>query len=81
MVFQDKPVVMGIIGAGTMGNILKETCRFPLGPFELMDLTGLDVTVPVSESIYNQFSQDPLYLPSPWLIRRAGLGVSLLTGE
>jgi 3-hydroxybutyryl-CoA dehydrogenase len=32
-----------------------------MGPFELMELTGLDVTQPASELIYNQFFQEPRY--------------------
>jgi 3-hydroxybutyryl-CoA dehydrogenase len=40
-----------------------------MGPFELMDLTGLDVTQPASELIYSQFFQEPRYRPN--LIMRA----------
>jgi 3-hydroxyacyl-CoA dehydrogenase len=29
-----------------------------MGPFELMDLTGLDVSQPVMESIYHQYYQE-----------------------
>jgi 3-hydroxybutyryl-CoA dehydrogenase len=48
--------------------ILKESVGFKMGPFELLDLTGVDVTHPVTESIYNQFYQDPKYRPS-YLLR------------
>lgn len=37
---------------------------FKLGPFELMDLTGLDVSQPVMESIYRQFFDEPRFRPS-----------------
>jgi 3-hydroxybutyryl-CoA dehydrogenase len=40
-----------------------------MGPFELMELTGLDVTQPASELIYNQFFQEARYRPN--LIMRA----------
>lgn len=34
-------------------------------PFELLDLTGLDVSHPVMESIYRQFYDEPRFRPSP----------------
>ena len=36
---------------------------FKMGPFELMDLIGIDVNYSVTESIYKQFFQDPRYRP------------------
>jgi len=36
-----------------------------MGPFELMDLTGLDVSHPVMESIYHQYYEEARYRPSP----------------
>ena len=41
-----------------------ETGGFRLGPFELLDLTGLDVSQPVMESIYRQFYDEPRFRPS-----------------
>jgi 3-hydroxybutyryl-CoA dehydrogenase len=35
-----------------------------MGPLELFDLTALDVSHPVIESIYNQFYQEPRYRPA-----------------
>lgn len=46
-------------------RILREAAGFRMGPFELFDLTGLDVSHPVMESIYGQFFQEPRYRPSP----------------
>jgi 3-hydroxybutyryl-CoA dehydrogenase len=45
-------------------RILREGMGFRMGPMELFDLTALDVSHPVIESIYNQFYQDPRYRPS-----------------
>ncbi|MGE4368742.1 MAG: 3-hydroxyacyl-CoA dehydrogenase [Burkholderiaceae bacterium] len=45
--------------------IMREQAGFRMGPFELMDLTGLDVSQPVMESIYQQFYHEPRYRPSP----------------
>ena len=45
-------------------EILKTSLGFKMGPFELLDLTGLDVSHPVMESIYNQYYQEPRYRPN-----------------
>jgi 3-hydroxybutyryl-CoA dehydrogenase len=47
-----------------------------MGPFELLDLTALDVSHPVMESIYDQYYQEPRYRPSP--ITRSRLAAGLL---
>ena len=46
-------------------TIMREQAGFRMGPFELMDLTGLDVSHPVMESIYHQFYDEPRFRPSP----------------
>lgn len=56
-------------------RILREAAGFRMGPFELMDLTGLDVTHPVIESIYHQYYQEPRYRPSPLAQQRVTAGV------
>lgn len=38
--------------------IMRDCHGFRMGPFELMDLTGIDVNYPVSQIIYNGFMQD-----------------------
>ncbi len=43
---------------------MREAAGFRLGPFELMDLTALDVSHPVMESIYRQFYDEPRFRPS-----------------
>ena len=45
--------------------IMREQAGFRMGPFELMDLTALDVSHPVMESIYQQFYDEPRFRPSP----------------
>lgn len=45
-------------------HILKQTLGFKMGPFELLDLTGLDVSHPVMESVYEQYYQEPRYRPN-----------------
>jgi 3-hydroxybutyryl-CoA dehydrogenase len=45
--------------------IMRDCCGFRMGPFELMDLTGIDVNYPVSQIIYNGYNQDPRLKTSP----------------
>jgi len=45
-------------------RILRESVGFRMGPLELFDLTGLDVSHPAMESIFEQFYHDPRYRPS-----------------
>jgi 3-hydroxybutyryl-CoA dehydrogenase len=39
--------------------VMRDCCGFRMGPCELMDLTGLDVNYPVTQSVYHGFSDDP----------------------
>jgi 3-hydroxybutyryl-CoA dehydrogenase len=39
--------------------VMRDCCGFRMGPCELMDLTGVDVNYPVTQSIYRGFSDDP----------------------
>lgn len=43
---------------------LKEAGGFKMGPFELMDLIGIDVNYAVTESVYHAYYEEPRYLPS-----------------
>lgn len=62
--------------------IMREQAGFRMGPFELMDLTGLDVSHPVMESIYRQFYDEPRFRPSPiTAVRSAGGLLGRKTGE
>ena len=47
-----------------------------MGPFELLDLTGIDVSHPVMESVYNQYYSEPRYRPHP-LTRQMLIGKKL----
>jgi 3-hydroxybutyryl-CoA dehydrogenase len=60
---------------GTIDRILKDQMGFRLGPFELMDLTALDVSHPVMESIYHQYFEEPRYRPSVITAQRLAGGV------
>ena len=56
-------------------TILREAANFRMGPFELMDLTGLDVSGKVMESIYQQFLHEPRFRPSSLVPPRISAGL------
>lgn len=53
---------------------------YPRGPLAMGDALGPQRILAVLEAMHD-FYQDPRYRPSPWLRRRAALGVSLTTVE
>jgi 3-hydroxybutyryl-CoA dehydrogenase len=65
----------GVADFREVDRIMRELAGFRMGPFELLDLTGLDVSHPVMESIYNQYYQEPRYRPSPLAAQRLAGGV------
>ncbi len=65
----------GVADFATIDRILKDQMGFKLGPFELMDLTALDVSHPVMESIYHQYFEEPRYRPSVITAQRLAGGV------
>ena len=72
----------GIADFATIDRILRDQAGFKLGPFELMDLTALDVSHPVMESIYHQYYEEDRYRPSVITAQRlAGGMLGHKTGE
>lgn len=65
----------GIADFYQIDKIMTKQANFRMGPFELMDLTGLDVSHPVMESIYNQYYQEPRFRPSTITEQRLQAGV------
>jgi 3-hydroxybutyryl-CoA dehydrogenase len=51
-----------------------EGCSHPMGPLRLTDLIGLDTTLAVAESLYEEF-KEPLYAPPPVLSRMVDAGL------
>ncbi|WP_376789959.1 3-hydroxyacyl-CoA dehydrogenase NAD-binding domain-containing protein [Thermoflexus sp.] len=54
----------GIADPPTVDRLVR-ALGFRMGPFELMDLIGLDVNLAVSESIYHAFFEEPRFRPHP----------------
>ncbi|MBC8125033.1 MAG: 3-hydroxyacyl-CoA dehydrogenase, partial [Candidatus Kapabacteria bacterium] len=53
-------------GAATIPQVdnLMRGLGFKMGPFELMDLIGVDVNLDVTKSQWEQFFQEPRFTPS-----------------
>jgi 3-hydroxybutyryl-CoA dehydrogenase len=64
-----------IVSHPELDRILRQAAKFRMGPCELLDLTGLDVSQPVMESIYNQYYQEPRFRPSPIARQRMEAGL------
>lgn len=52
-----------VAGFKTIDDLMKDT-GFKMGPFELMDMIGLDVNLSVTQSIYDAFHQEAKFRPS-----------------
>lgn len=65
----------GVADFATVDAILRDAAGFRMGPFELMDLTALDVSHPVMESVHQQYYQDARYRPSNLAAGRLAAGL------
>jgi len=63
----------GAADAHTIDRIVRGG-GFRMGPFELMDLIGVDVNFAVSQSVFRAFFDDPRYRPHPIQQRMVELG-------
>ncbi|HUC32669.1 MAG TPA: 3-hydroxyacyl-CoA dehydrogenase NAD-binding domain-containing protein, partial [Ilumatobacteraceae bacterium] len=63
-------------GTASMDDIdtaMKGGCNFPMGPFALLDLVGLDTSVSILDALYDEF-RDPNYAAVPTLRRMVAAG-------
>jgi len=64
-------------GVATMEDIdvaMKGGCGFPMGPFALLDLVGLDTSLAILDALYAEFA-DPNFAPVPRLRRMVSAGL------
>ena len=63
-------------GTATMADIdiaMQGGCNFPMGPFALLDLVGLDTSLAILEALYDEL-RDPHVAPMPLLRRKVTAG-------
>ena len=65
----------GVAEAADVDRVMREAAAFPMGPFELFDLTALDVTHRSLESSFRQYYAEPRFRPSPEIARRFAAGL------
>ena len=68
-------VSQGIASPREVDLLMKEAAGFRMGPFELLDLVGGDVTHAVMVSIFEQYFDEPMYQPSAKMAVRVAGGL------
>jgi 3-hydroxybutyryl-CoA dehydrogenase len=58
----------GVASKEDIDTAMRGGCGFPLGPFAILDLVGLDTSLAILDALYQEF-REPNYAPSP-LLRR-----------
>ena len=63
----------GVASRDDIDTAMKGGCNFPMGPFALLDLVGLDTSVAILDALYDEF-RDPNFSPAPRLRRMVTAG-------
>jgi 3-hydroxybutyryl-CoA dehydrogenase len=58
----------------TIDRILRDQAGFKLGPFQLLDIAGIDVAHDAITSVYQQYLSEPRYRPSNLAVQRISEG-------
>ncbi len=75
-------VAEGVSDFVSVDRIMRDAAGFRMGPFELLDLTALDVTHPATVEIYEQCFHDPRFRPATLMDQRMQAGLlGRKTGE
>ncbi|WP_227874282.1 3-hydroxyacyl-CoA dehydrogenase NAD-binding domain-containing protein [Tumebacillus algifaecis] len=64
----------GVADVETIDRLARDGGRFRMGPFQLMDLIGIDVNLAVSESVFAAMYEEPRYRPHPMQARLVQAG-------
>lgn len=64
----------GVATAAAVDRVCVEDGGFPLGPFELMDMIGIDVSLAVTRSMWEQSFGEPRWRPSPLQVAQVASG-------
>jgi 3-hydroxybutyryl-CoA dehydrogenase len=72
----------GVAPAHDIDAVVRGTLGFQLGPFEMMDITGLDAAWAIQRSIFSQFFAEPRFRPVSMVAGRVAAGLlGRKTGE
>jgi 3-hydroxybutyryl-CoA dehydrogenase len=63
----------GVASRDDIDAAMRGGCNFPIGPFALLDLVGLDTSVAILDALYDEF-RDPHYAAVPLLRRMITAG-------
>ena len=63
----------GVATVTDVDTAMRLGCGYPMGPFTLLDVVGIDTTVRISEIMFSEY-QDPRYAPPPLLHRMVARG-------
>lgn len=63
----------GTASQDDIDTAMKGGCNFPMGPFALLDLVGLDTSLAILDALYEEF-RDPNYAAVPTLRRMVAAG-------
>ncbi len=63
----------GVASRADVDRAMRGGCNFPMGPFELLDLIGLDTTLRILETLHRE-NGDAASLPHPELRRLVAAG-------
>jgi 3-hydroxybutyryl-CoA dehydrogenase len=63
----------GVAQKEGIDTAMKGGCGFPMGPFALLDLVGLDTSLAILDALYAEFA-DPNFAPVPLLRRMVSAG-------
>jgi len=64
---------LGVATAEGIDAAMRGGCGFPMGPFQLLDLVGLDTSLAIIDALYDEF-RDPNYAAVPLLRRMVSAG-------
>jgi 3-hydroxybutyryl-CoA dehydrogenase len=66
-------VESGVCDAAGVDRAMQLGANMPMGPLALADLVGLDTTLAIAESLYDEY-KELQYVPPPLLLRMVGAG-------
>lgn len=69
-----KLLEQGVAAKEDIDTAMKGGCGFPMGPFALLDLVGLDTALSILNSLYDEF-KDPNFAPAMLLKRMVTAGM------